>query len=279
MKKIISIILATISFAAILSSCGANTPEETTSEASSDNVAVEPVFENDENDPASGFTPLIINSENFVVTAKDGFDSSGFTSFVCDTSADYAFISDDEDVSWSVFILDAPFDDALRYINQSHQPDLTGNGIINIKKGRFIYIYCSSNGFTSDEPSDAELEIFYPGTISGTYTDTFSERAEANVIEEVDIDGESELHIRIHWISSATEADEWTINCEKTSDGKYKYDDCRKYTVTTDDDGKGENKLIYTGGSGFFTLEDGKLLWNGAAEEECRNCVFINNMQ
>lgn len=281
MKKFLSVLLAVSSIAAILASCGADdnaeVPASAATETQTGDVAVEPVFESDENDPTAGYKPIIINNESFVVTAKDGFDNAGVSVYVCDTTADYAFRCDEDEATWSVYILDAPFEDAARYLGQAYTPDLVGNGILNIKKGRFVYIACDKNAFSCDEAPDTDLEIFFPGEISGTYSDSFSERAEATVIEKVEEDGENELYLKIHWSSSATEATIWEMECEKSADGKYRYDDCRKYTVTTEDNGVEDCKLIYKDGSGYFTPDNGNLLWNGAAEESCKNCVFVNS--
>ncbi|GEM_PF-1811451 len=280
MKKLFSIILAVSTVATLFASCGAENEADGTKAASTEaqtgDVTVEPIFESGESDPTLGYTPIVINNEHFVVTAKDGFDNAGVSVYVCDTSADYAFRCDEDEATWSVYILDAPFEDAARYLGQAYTPDLVGNGILNIKKGRFVYIACDKNAFSCDEAPDTELDIFYPGELSGTYQDSYSERASADVIEDIEEDGDSELYVKIHWGSSATEASVWEMECEKGTDGKYRYDDCIKYIVTTDDDGNGNKKLVYKDGSGYFTLDGNKLLWNGAAEESCKNCVFVN---
>ena len=67
------------------------------------------------------------------------------------------------------------------------------------------------------------------------------------------------------------------------------YSDCTKTTNFAsedldeeeegDEDGMGggaEETVEYEGGSGSFeTSEDGKLLWTGAADEDCTGCVFV----
>ena len=66
------------------------------------------------------------------------------------------------------------------------------------------------------------------------------------------------------------------------------YSDCTKRTTFAsedldeeeegDEDGMGggaEETVEYEGGSGSFEISDGKLLWTGAADEDCTGCVFV----
>lgn len=106
---------------------------------------------------------MFINSEPVVVTAKGSFDSAGVTAMLCDATETYSFTASSEDVTWSVFILDAPFTDGLRYLPQAETPALEGNGTLPIEEGKYIYILCSENAFTADAPSDAALTIDYAG--------------------------------------------------------------------------------------------------------------------
>ena len=39
--------------------------------------------------------------------------------------------------------------------------------------------------------------------------------------------------------------------------------------------GGAEETVEYEGGSGSFEIADGKLLWTGAADEDCTGCVFV----
>ena len=104
---------------------------------------------------------LFINSEPVVVSAKDGFDNAGFSVFYNDTPATYSFTSSSKDITWTIFLLDEEFEDAVRYIPQAFEPALEGDGTLEIEAGKYIYIQCSENGFTADEPSDETLSIGY----------------------------------------------------------------------------------------------------------------------
>ncbi len=106
---------------------------------------------------------LIINSEPFVVTAKDGFDNAGVTALVCDASATYSFKASNADTTWKVFVLDEEFTDGARYLAQAQTPVLEGDGTLTIKEGQFIYVQCSESAFSADAPTDATLTINYAG--------------------------------------------------------------------------------------------------------------------
>jgi hypothetical protein len=59
-------------------------------------------------------------------------------------------------------------------------------------------------------------------------------------------------------------------------DGLLRYDDCVKTLHKTGADDKTVSEVEGEGGSGFFTLtEDGKLLWDGAEDDYCRECIFF----
>ena len=46
--------------------------------------------------------------------------------------------------------------------------------------------------------------------------------------------------------------------------------------VETDESGNTTSEVESEGGEGFFTpTEDGKLLWNGAEDDYCRECIFF----
>ena len=216
----------------------------------------------------SDFPRLIINSEPFTVTAEDGFESAGATAYICDATEKYLFRSDTDKVTWKVFVLDKPFEDGIRYLTQAEIPALVGDGVIKIESGKYVYIVCGENGFTTDEPSDAKLEITYAEGLTGNYYDFVSQRATAVVIEDGD-----EIEITVKWSSSASETTEWKMTCETDGD-KLNYTDCKKTNASYDENGNADETTEYDDGEGSFTLKDGKLLWDGAAEESCRTCVF-----
>ncbi len=104
---------------------------------------------------------MIINSEPYVITAKDGFDNFGVTELLCDATETYSFTASNEDTTWKVFVLDEKFADGARYLPQAEQPALEGNGTLKIEEGKYIYILCSESSFSGETASDATLSINY----------------------------------------------------------------------------------------------------------------------
>lgn len=104
---------------------------------------------------------LIINSEPFVVTAKDGFDNAGVIALICDATATYSFKASSADTTWKVFVRDEEFTDGARYLAQAQAPVLEGDGTLTINEGQFIYVLCSESSFSADAPTDATLTIDY----------------------------------------------------------------------------------------------------------------------
>ena len=220
----------------------------------------------EENEAEMDIPRLIINSEPVFVTAEDGFDNAGVTACICDATAKYSFKAN-SDVDWKVFVLDKKFEDGARYLTQSRTPDLIGNGVLDINEGSYIYIVCGENAFTADAPSDAKLAIDYAQGLTGAYQDSVSQRASAEVIDSSD-----GVNIIVHWGGSATEAYNWTMNCTREGD-KLTYKDCKKIYLNLDPANE-KREVEYENGEGYFTIKDGKLLWDGAAEEDCAGCVF-----
>lgn len=156
MKKFLAIILCLVligTAAAVLSSCG-KTDEATTTESETDS-------QQESETEALDATPMIINSEPYVVSAKDGFDNAGVTELRCDATETYSFTSSDDETTWSVYVLDEKFADGARYLAQAAQPALEGDGTLTIEEGKYIYILCSESAFTADAASDATLSINY----------------------------------------------------------------------------------------------------------------------
>lgn len=113
------------------------------------------------------------------------------------------------------------------------------------------------------ENSDSALSAFY-ASISGEYADSVSQRATLIVTAE-----EDEAEFTISWANSADETVEWKMDVTKGEDSLLYYTDCEKTVYSAD----GET-TEYEDGEGYFEYVDGKLLWTGAAEENCKACVF-----
>lgn len=118
--------------------------------------------------------------------------------------------------------------------------------------------------------SEDELAAFYEG-LAGEYWDEYSKRAYMNA-EALGSDG---LKIVVHWSSSAFEYSEWVMTAKLYEDGLLSYYDCTYKIYVYGDDGSASTEVVSENGSGFFSVtDDGKLLWNGAEDDYCRECVF-----
>lgn len=125
--------------------------------------------------------------------------------------------------------------------------------------------------FTRTAPgmTDGEKEALY-ASLEGEYSDTISQRAMAKVSAK----GSDGIEVTVSWGSSASESSEWTMTAAIAEDGLFCYKDCTLKTLTTGADGQTDENVEYTDGEGFFSVVNGQLFWNGAAEEQCRDCVF-----
>lgn len=114
----------------------------------------------------------------------------------------------------------------------------------------------------------SESEYTYE-ELSGSYSDSFSQRAELFASA-----GDDALYLNISWSSSADEVSMWSMSAQFTDNNKLSYSDCAYGTLSFAEDPEGEYKEISVGGTGYFTVSDGKLLWDGAEEDWCQDCVF-----
>lgn len=135
-----------------------------------------------------------------------------------------------------------------------------------------------------EQEADAEAVSEYVD-LAGEYQDEVSQRATATVIANTEA---QIVNITVTWSTSASESTEWTMSAVKEGN-QLVYSDCVKRSTfmseDLDDEGEGdedgmgggaEETVEYEGGSGSFEIsDDGKLLWTGAADEDCTGCVFV----
>ena len=135
-----------------------------------------------------------------------------------------------------------------------------------------------------EQEADAEAVSEYVD-LAGEYQDEVSQRATATVTANTEA---QIVNITVTWSTSASESTEWTMSAVKEGN-QLVYSDCVKRSTfmseDLDDEGEGdedgmgggaEETVEYEGGSGSFEIsDDGKLLWTGAADEDCTGCVFV----
>lgn len=124
-----------------------------------------------------------------------------------------------------------------------------------------VMVFCmAACGNKNDEVYDS---------LVGEYVDSYSGRAMATV--EKDDKG---LVISVSWGSSATETTQWVMHAKLSKDGtKLEYDDETCNNLVYEDAGV-KNIIVYEGKSGSFEIQDSKLAWTGANDENCKPCVF-----
>lgn len=140
---------------------------------------------------------------------------------------------------------------------------------------------CGSKNSGNDEKSETKAEASTSADVqagiyeelAGEYQDETSQRATAVLIADPETGC---AHITVVWGSAANEELRWEMTAEK-SDNRLVYSDCRCTQTDYDEGGKdGVEKVIYEDGEGSFVIDDsGRLLWTGAADEDCKDCVFV----
>ena len=95
--------------------------------------------------------------------AKNCFYDAGFVELIPGTeeAATYVFAGEDsEAVEWWIYVLDESFEEGYRYIKQVAEPVLKGSGEVFVEAGKFVYVYCSANEFTTGVADEnAKLNI------------------------------------------------------------------------------------------------------------------------
>ena len=123
----------------------------------------------------------------------------------------------------------------------------------------------------AEEPAVEEPEgmVF---TLEGKYYDSVSGQAML-IIEKNE---EDELVASVMWGTSSEEYFEWLMTVTPNEDEtRLDYTDCARYHIVHDTStGHMEVETMFENGSGYFSVEDWTVLWDGAGEESCRDCVF-----
>ncbi|MCD7837645.1 MAG: hypothetical protein LUG65_01885 [Clostridiales bacterium] len=112
-------------------------------------------FEADEEEQA--------DTSTVTIDAADAYDSGAF-SFRASQSGTYQAVSvtaegfspgdvgcDEEEVVWTFYVLDEPFDDAVRYLPQACDSVLEGDGSFEVTQGQYVYCMCNISAFSADE--------------------------------------------------------------------------------------------------------------------------------
>ncbi len=151
MKRIIALTAAVLSVLTLFASCSIKKKQI---ELASETVTT--VTQTQTTSEPTTAAPVTVS-----VKAQDCFEGSGYTHFVCPESGRYVFDTQNSDgVEWTVYIIDSEFPGEEKYIKENYSPELKGAGSLNIEAGQYIYIHCSVNSLTANEPNTEAVYSF-----------------------------------------------------------------------------------------------------------------------
>ena len=104
----------------------------------------------------------------------------------------------------------------------------------------------------------------------GDYEDTVSQRATAIVERHGDV-----YNIIVDWADSESELNRWVMYDAVPEENMLTYQGEEIGHYAYDAEGNETScEVTATNNIGWFEIHDGMLCWTGAAQEECRSCVF-----
>lgn len=148
-----------------------------------------------------------------------------------------------------------------------------GQYVLTLKEGNMdmdTFMGITEEFVQAANPNQLDNEGMY-ASMQGTYMDSYSQRATARVSSLGDT-----VEIVVSWANSASEYQAWTIHARFSEDGLLSYNDELLELVSYNEKGEESGREVLSeNGEGWFEYtEDGKLLWTGSSDENCKNCVF-----
>ena len=119
------------------------------SEASTTDTASEITNTTDDSNDDAG--TVVATYDNNLETYEFEVPEDGTYTFTDPVSAD--------DVFWDIYVLDAQWNDGVRYIKQSQDASGQTPTTLTLKKGQWVYCFCSQDGFSTDEKIPCNLTI------------------------------------------------------------------------------------------------------------------------
>ena len=105
-------------------------------------------------------------------------------------------------------------------------------------------------------------------SLVGDYMDSISQRAKMSLAIEDD-----KYLIVVSWSSSANEYTAWTMRAElKENQLVYEGEEIEIHSYN--ENGQEDIKYTASNNVGYFEIKDMKLSWLGAAQDQCKKCVF-----
>ncbi len=126
--------------------------ESTTPASSADSVATTTDTVSESADASSDAAGTVVATyDNNLETYEFAVPEDGTYTFTDPVSAD--------DVFWDIYVLDAQWNDGVRYIKQSQEASGQTPTTLTLKKGQWVYCFCSQDGFSTDEKIPCNLTI------------------------------------------------------------------------------------------------------------------------
>lgn len=132
---------------------------------------------------------------------------------------------------------------------------------INTEKGTDSKIVETNSGESEDNS-----KLTY---LCGEYTDLYSGRAMLDLYPYSD----QELRALVYWGGADDTSFEWEMHVRLNGD-RLEYSDCQKSMNFVGSDGVITDQTEYENGEGYFELDNGRVKWTGAAEDDCKPCEF-----
>lgn len=83
------------------------------------------------------------------------------------------------------------------------------------------------------------------------------------------------IKAEIQWASSAAEYSKWEYVCEYEKETKRLLCTGKRLDITVKEDGTEVVKTVYENGKAYFTIVDGKIIWDDKKEDAGRDMEFI----
>ncbi|MCD7918304.1 MAG: hypothetical protein LUF84_07640 [Clostridiales bacterium] len=115
------------------------------------------------------------------IDSWDAYDAA--YTFTVPEDGSYTFTvsnAEGQEVTWEVYVLEEPFEDATRYIPQAYEPCLTDSGTLSLTAGGQVYCICSVNAFTGDPLEAGSSQLLVSRTAGDVSAGAFSRGVNAS---------------------------------------------------------------------------------------------------
>lgn len=168
MKKLLSLALAlllALSALALFTACSSSSSQDQPASTPGPSQTPDPGAAHKdakENKNTSGEASSSMRHSTIEITSEDCFADSGYYIFTvgADASLRVKIAGSERDVEWKVYVLDDKYTDDIAAFSEGREPALTSDGSLNVKKGEYVYVYCSVNALTADAPAEGAVISF-----------------------------------------------------------------------------------------------------------------------